>query len=49
MYNVPNGISLKELQGSSNHLVLVTLGGIIQSCVAQGGLLKQFLFTVSDM
>lgn len=47
MYIVPDSISLKELQCSSNHLVLVTLGGIIQSRVAQGSLLKQCLFTVS--
>lgn len=47
MYNVPDSIGLKELQCSSNHLVLVTLGGIIQSRVAQGSLLKQYLFTPS--
>lgn len=47
MYIVPDSISLKELQCSSNHLVLATLGGIIQSRVAQGSLLKEYLFTVN--
>lgn len=47
MYIVPDSISLKELQCSTNHLVLATLGGIIQSRVAQGSLLKEYLFRVS--
>lgn len=42
MSSLPNGVSLQKLQSSIDHLVLVTLGGIVQSCVAQCSLHEEF-------
>lgn len=39
--NIPDSVSLQELQSSIDHLVLVALSGIVQSCVAQGGLQEE--------
>lgn len=42
MSSLPNGVSLQKLQSSTDHLVLVTLGGIVQSRVAQCSLHEEF-------